>query len=796
VENKNSVNTGTQLRDVLGRNSEDSDALSYNTDSQDKGPVLFSSSDSSAQQPFGAPADKNGFNRFIKRYVIILIILLFLGGGGILLAALLGKDSPQDASGTTGRFADTTLPLTNVPGQEAALLSGQSLAINGPVKVNAAFVLTPQAQPPQAVAGQLYYDQTANNLRYYNGTEFIALQGGGGGDTINNNNITNNISNTTVGGGGVTSSGGTTGRIAKFTGNQSIGDSLLNESGTTITVGGNLGIENQLGIGTTTPTRPFHLLTNNTITDAPSILIEQDGTGDSSLEFKTANNKSFFLGMDTSAGSSFNIASSTSAAATFNVGQSNESCCNSTTFGTNLLWATRVVVGGTGGTLSSISLYIPTVDPTFPGAQVAVYADSGGEPGTLVTSSNEQDLAVGWNIFPMTGDISASTTYWLAFSTEGNSIRNFGSGDYLKAYNSPYNSWPALTGATPAFDSPGFTTPMFMTIVPTGAVDSFNGINVLSISEAGTATFRNSTNSGSAFRVLNAASLPLFVIDTANSRAYIGNPTADTTGALLVLDNKSDAGDPTGTPGGMYYNAARGKMRCFEMENDATGSWHDCVEGARAAYKYTNEMLTRTSDNVTEIFGTTSQQSGATGHPGIVRFMADTVGSDAGAQGGGNAGDAASNILLGNGDIWRYETMARLDDLSTSGERFTFRSGFNDDMTNAEDGTDGCYFRYSDDINGGEWQGVCRDNSSESVCDTGIAVAADTWYRLTVVVNANNSASFQTDGTSRCSVGTDIPSGVGRQTSFMSAIKKEVGTTARNVDVDYIWITSELGSSR
>lgn len=323
----------------------------------------------------------------------------------------------------------------------------------------------------------------------------------------------------------------------------------------------------------------------------------------------------------------------------------------------------------------------------------------------------------------------------------------------------------------------------------------------VTVAHTGATTFQNLTNSTTAFRILafNAtfgSGTPLFVVDTTNSRAYIGNPTSDTTGALLVLDTKSDSGDPTAVLGAMYYNANRGKMRCVELDQGSTGYWRDCIDTARTSFEYVNDMLTRNTDSVTEIFGSTSQQSGDTRHPGIVRFTTGGAGTDAGAEGFGVSGDAEINFLLGNGDIWRFEIVNRIDDLSTSAQRFTWRAGFNDDMANAEDGADGCYFRYSDDINGGDWQGVCRSNSTESVCDTNIAVAADTWYRLTVVVASSSSVDFQTDGTSRCTISTNVPTGAGRQTTFMNAVKKEVGATARNVDIDYFSIRSEFGTSR
>ena len=91
----------------------------------------------------------------------------------------------------------------------------------------------------------------------------------------------------------------------------------------------------------------------------------------------------------------------------------------------------------------------------------------------------------------------------------------------------------------------------------------------------GAATFQNATNSPTAFRVLNATSVPQFVIDTSNSRVYIGNPTADGVAGLLVLDTKNTTGDPvsgSSVNGAMYYNSADGKFRCYQ-----NNEWRDCV---------------------------------------------------------------------------------------------------------------------------------------------------------------------------------------------------------------------------
>jgi hypothetical protein len=99
--------------------------------------------------------------------------------------------------------------------------------------------------------------------------------------------------------------------------------------------------------------------------------------------------------------------------------------------------------------------------------------------------------------------------------------------------------------------------------------DTFNN-SMFTLSQTGDASFKGAASTA-AFRVLNASDVPQFSVDTSNSRVYIGNPTADTTGALLVLDVKTDAGDPTGVEGGMYYNRNTGTFRCY------TTAWSDCA---------------------------------------------------------------------------------------------------------------------------------------------------------------------------------------------------------------------------
>ena len=78
-------------------------------------------------------------------------------------------------------------------------------------------------------------------------------------------------------------------------------------------VTGTLTTTGNVGVGIASPSTTLHVRTNNATVNQPQILVEQAGSGDSSIEFKDASGKSFYVGMDASAGSAFKISSSTAA---------------------------------------------------------------------------------------------------------------------------------------------------------------------------------------------------------------------------------------------------------------------------------------------------------------------------------------------------------------------------------------------------------------------------------------------------------------------------------------------------
>lgn len=104
--------------------------------------------------------------------------------------------------------------------------------------------------------------------------------------------------------------------------------------------------------------------------------------------------------------------------------------------------------------------------------------------------------------------------------------------------------------------------------------ETLDGLDSTAFSQLASANAFTAANSvdvsnANAFQVKNGAT-NLFNVSTSGSQISIG--TSDTTGALLVLDTKTNAGDPSGTNGAIYYNSNSGKFRCFQAS-----AWTDCI---------------------------------------------------------------------------------------------------------------------------------------------------------------------------------------------------------------------------
>jgi len=169
------------------------------------------------------------------------------------------------------------------------------------------------------------------------------------------------------------------------------------------------------------------------------------------------------------------------------------------------------------------------------------------------------------------------------------------------------------------------------------------------------------------------------------------------------------------------------------------------------------------------------------GHPGVIRM---TLGTS--TTGNASIRSVSAFCFLGNSWEWRYDAIVKLIALSDGTDTYTMRLGFIDSGT--AESTDGVFFRYTHSVNGGKWQKVARNNSTEtgSANDTTVTAQTSTYSHFAIVVNsAGDSAEFFIDGVSVGTETANIPTGASRQTGVGLMFLKSAGTTNNSVlDVD------------
>lgn len=181
--------------------------------------------------------------------------------------------------------------------------------------------------------------------------------------------------------------------------------------------------------------------------------------------------------------------------------------------------------------------------------------------------------------------------------------------------------------------------------------------------------------------------------------------------------------------------------------------------------------------------------AGEATHPGVTNFNTGTTTTGRASLAGG------TNPVIFGAMRCRYGAIYKLVNLSDGTETYSVRSGFLDSALG--DGADGVFFRYTDAVNGGRWEGVARSNSVETAIDTG--EAADTnWHRFEIdVTDDGSSAEFFIDGASVGTISTNIPTAAGRETGLRPwNIIKSAGITSRTVRADAYWYIFDFATPR
>lgn len=179
----------------------------------------------------------------------IALIAISLIAGGIYAATHTNSSKAAVQQDATDRFSEQSAPLSSLAQSLSPSTGQRELTVNGQFSLNGIMLIQPSAQPSTPVAGQIYYDQQRNQVGYYDGKGFVYLQGGQ--NTTNNYNsttvnnyatpVTNLYTTTTnvtnVSGGSTDSTAGTAGNIAMFTAPNTLGNSLIVQSGSNLSTG-------------------------------------------------------------------------------------------------------------------------------------------------------------------------------------------------------------------------------------------------------------------------------------------------------------------------------------------------------------------------------------------------------------------------------------------------------------------------------------------------------------------------------------------------------------------------------
>lgn len=265
----------------------------------------------------------------------------------------------------------------------------------------------------------------------------------------------------------------------------------------------------------------------------------------------------------------------------------------------------------------------------------------------------------------------------------------------------------------------------------------------------------------------------------------------------MVIDPRASAPASPAT-GQIYFDTAL----CALLVWDGV-DWEVCSFGPRTALRQYNDFITDERP-----FFATSASGGGSGNaatcnsnsnadfggsPGL--FVMNTGTGTAGRGSIGWPTNNGLNAIAFSYGVWWNEFRLRLDNLSDATDTFTIYAGWNDTVSG--DATDGVYFRYTNGVNSGKFEAVCRNNSSETAVDTGITVAATTFYRMRIEVNAaGTSVVFKIDGNAVATITTNIPTGTSRVTAPLISILKSAGTTARVMRLDYWDLINFLTTAR
>jgi hypothetical protein len=256
------------------------------------------------------------------------------------------------------------------------------------------------------------------------------------------------------------------------------------------------------------------------------------------------------------------------------------------------------------------------------------------------------------------------------------------------------------------------------------------GTDMFRVQDDGEALFKAANNSPQALQIQNSSGSNLFSADTNNWRVYIGPTAGDTTGALLVLGNKTNSGDPTGVAGAMYYNSSLNAFRCYQ-----NGLWQNCLldgDGMTTESFTTDDFLNNGTSGGNGSPWTCAAISTGTMPGGAVTGRSIVVPTSSTSANSGFECGSGTDQLIGGGET--FEMLIEPLTFTNTTVRFGFMSTFA-----AAAPTNGCWVNIT---NAGVLSQSCSKAGTLSSGGLNYSPAAGTtWYRVKITIASTTSVT-------------------------------------------------------
>lgn len=173
--------------------------------------------------------------------------------------------------------------------------------------------------------------------------------------------------------------------------------------------------------------------------------------------------------------------------------------------------------------------------------------------------------------------------------------------------------------------------------------------------------------------------------------------------------------------------------------------------------------------------------------PGVARCRHDSSGDLCGF-----GGTSSNSMLLMDG--WRFAMRMKFSALSDATDNFTAWIGSNDSILDANEPTNGVYFKYNHALNSGHWTIVVRDDAAEGEVDcSNASPVADTFQELAAWYEAGVGVHFYVDQVecTNSPINTNLPTVA---TEEFGAFRNKVARTAGSAtNRDWIIDYAQLG---